>query len=179
LLRKYEDTPETGTLLETLNNALTLRKPKSAWDLRLTTVVTAVFDSVTGLLNFADAAHPRMLLRRAAEAEFYEIGRDLVNFPLGYSAGERYLEGSIQLNGGDIVLAFSDGASEVESPAGVELTADGFAKLASETLLKFKEPISLYNFSEALLHGVYQFHGGGCPRRRHHVTNAAAFRRPR
>ena len=159
LLREYEDTPDIGTLLDTINNALTLRKPESAWDLHLTTIVTAVFDSVTGLLNFADAAHPRMLLRRAAEAEFHEIGRDLVNFPLGYAAGEHYLEGSIQLNAGDIVLAFSDGASEVQSPAGVELTASGFAQLAAETLLKFKEPISLYDFSEDLLHRVHQFHG--------------------
>lgn len=160
LLHRFQDIRETASLLSALNNQLTLERQESGGDFRLTTIVTAVFDFATGGLNFADAANPRMLFRRAGKAQFSEIGRDLVNFPLGFEAGEHYLDRNIHLDAGDMILGFSDGATEVESPSGAELTAEGFAKFAAATLSKYNEPPSLHDFSEALLEGIHQYHGG-------------------
>jgi len=159
LLDKFRDISDTESFLAAINNDFTLNTEESDGPLRLTTVVTAVFDAATGEFNFAYAAHPRMLLRRAWDARFCEIGQCLQNFPLGYVAGEHYLQRTIHLGVGDMILAFSDGASEVESASGVQLTAQGFAEFAGQTLSKFSEPLLLSDFSEALLNGIHQYHG--------------------
>jgi serine phosphatase RsbU (regulator of sigma subunit) len=160
LLDKFQDIRNTGGFLAALNTEFTLHSEESDGPLRMTTVVTAAFDAATGEFNFAYAAHPRMLLRRARDSRFYEIGQELQNFPLGFVAEEQYLERSIHLDPGDMIVAFSDGATEVESPGGVQLTAVGFAEFAATTLSKFAEPLSLPEFSKALLDGIHEYHGG-------------------
>src|SRR5712675_2064796 len=82
----------------------------------------------------------------ARERRFYELGEGLENLPLGIITGEQYCEQSIRLNVGDMILAFSDGATEAHAPAG-------------ETLLGMEEPVSLPEFSQKLLGGV-QAHRG-------------------
>ena len=159
LLDKFRDIRDTESFLAALNNDFTLNTEESDGVLRLTTVVTAAFDAATGEFNFAYAAHPRMLLRRAQETRFYEVGQCLQNFPLGYMAGEHYLQRTIRLGLGDMILAFSDGATEVESAGGVQLTAQGFAEFAGHTLSTFSEPLVLSDFSQALLDGIHQYHG--------------------
>src|SRR5215468_10068160 len=133
LLHKFQDIRDTAGLLGALNNAFTLSNEKSQGPLRLTTVVTGTFDAATGEFNFAYAAHPRMLLWRARESQFCQLGDGLENFPLGYITGEQYSEQSIRLNVGDMILAFSDGATEVHSPSGEELTSKGFLDFAGST----------------------------------------------
>jgi serine phosphatase RsbU (regulator of sigma subunit) len=150
---------DTENFLAALNNDFTLNIEESDGLLRLTTLVTAAFDAATGEFNFAYAAHPRMLLRRARDRRFCEIGQCLQNFPLGYVAGEHYLQRTIHLGVGDMILAFSDGATEVESASGAQLTAQGFAEFAGQTLSTFSEPLPLSDFSQALLDGIYQYHG--------------------
>ena len=159
LLDKFRDIRDTESFLAALNNDFTLNTEESAGLLRLTTVVTAAFDAATGEFNFAYAAHPRMFLRRARDSRFCEIGRCLQNFPLGYIAGEHYLQRTIHLGVGDMILAFSDGATEVESATGVQLTAEGFAELAGQTLSEFSEPLPLSDFSQALLDSLHQYYG--------------------
>jgi len=61
---------------------------------------------------------------------------------------------------GDMILAFSDGATEARSPAGEQLTHVGLRTLAEETLRRMNEPASLADFSQGLLGGV-QAHRGG------------------
>src|SRR6202140_2921481 len=126
LLHKFQDIRDTAGLLAALNDAFTLSNQESDGPLRLTTVVTGTFDGTSGEFNFAYAAHPRMLLWREREAAFSELGQGLENFPLGYITGEQYNEQSIRLHVGDMILAFSDGATEVQSPSGDQLTARGF-----------------------------------------------------
>ena len=127
--------------------------------MRLTTVVTGTFDGGTGEFNFAYAAHPRMLLWRARGGKFFELGEGMENLPLGFITGEMYSEQSIQLQPGDMILAFSDGATEVQSPGGEQLTPRGFLQLAEATLGKLPGPVKLADFSAALLDGV-QLHRG-------------------
>jgi phosphoserine phosphatase RsbU/P len=159
LLHKFHDIRDTSGLLAALNDEFTLGTANDAGGLRLTTVVTGTYDGMSGEFNFAYAGHPRMLVWRARDEQFCEIGEGLENLPLGYITGERYSEQSIRLNVGDMILAFSDGATEAHSPAGEQLTAKGFLALAEETLHGMTEPVSLAEFSQSLLKGV-QAHRG-------------------
>src|SRR6267378_192029 len=149
----------TAGLLAALNDAFTLSNEKSNGPLRLTTVVTGTFDGTSSEFNFAYAAHPRMLLWRERERRFLELGEGLEGLPLGYITGETYNQQSIRLKHGDMILAFSDGATEVRSPAGEQLASKGFLELAEKTLRGLPEPLVLQDFSRALLEGV-QLYGG-------------------
>jgi sigma-B regulation protein RsbU (phosphoserine phosphatase) len=159
LLHKFQDIRDTAGLLAALNDKFTLDAEKSTGALRLTTVVTGTFDGTTGEFNFAYAAHPRMLLWRARESKFFELGEGLENLPLGFVTGEMYNEQSIRLQPGDLILAFSDGATEVRSPKGEQLTPRGFLQLAEATLARLPGPVRLPDLSAALLEGV-QVHRG-------------------
>jgi serine phosphatase RsbU (regulator of sigma subunit) len=159
LLHKYQDIRDTAGLLAALNDAFTLSNEKSDGPLRLTTVVTGTFDGTSGEFNFAYAAHPRMLLWREREKRFLELGEGLEGFPLGYITGETYNQQSVRLNHGDMILAFSDGAIEIRSLAGQQLSSTGFLKLAEETLHKLPEPQPLPDFSQTLLEGLHLFRG--------------------
>jgi hypothetical protein len=160
LLHKHQDIRDTASLLAALNDEFTLDPQIPEETLRLTTVVTGTFDGVTGEFNFAYAAHPRMLLWREREHRFLEIGEGLENFPLGFVTGESYNEQSVRLQPGDMILAFSDGATEVRSPADEQLTPRGFLQLAETTLGKLARPLQLPDFSAALLEGVHLHRGG-------------------
>lgn len=159
LLHKFQDIRDSAGLLAALNDASTLSNKESDGPLRLTTVVTGTFDGTNGEFNFAYAAHPRMLLWRAQQARFFELGEGLEGFPLGYITGETYNQQSVRLNPGDMILAFSDGATEAHSPSGEQLTAKGFLELAGRALTELPQPVSLHDFSEALVKGVHYFHG--------------------
>ena len=160
LLHKFHDIRDTAALLAALNDEFTLGAANEGEGLRLTTVVTGTYDGTSGEFNFAYAAHPRMLVWRARDRRFYELGEGLENLPLGFITGEQYFEQSIRLNVGDMVLAFSDGATEARSPEGEQLTQAGLVALAEGTLAGMGEPVNLAEFSKKLLGGV-QAHRGG------------------
>jgi len=159
LLHKHQDIRDTASLLAALNDEFTLQSENAQGPLRLTTVVTGTFDGMTGEFNFAYAAHPRMLLWRIREGKFHQIGDGLENFPLGFVTGELYSEQSICLSPGDMILAFSDGATEAASPEGRQLTPAGFQALAESTLRELPSPIHLPDFSARLLEGVQKHRG--------------------
>lgn len=159
LLHEFQDIRDTAGLLAALNDAFTLSNEKSDGPLRLTTVVTGSFDARTGEFNFAYAAHPRMLLWLERERRFLELGEGLEGFPLGFVAGETYNQQSIRLNLGDMILAYSDGATEVRSPEGAQLTPKGLLELAEKTFKKLANPLALPEFSQAMLQGVQQHRG--------------------
>jgi serine phosphatase RsbU (regulator of sigma subunit) len=58
-----------------------------------------------------------------------------------------------------MILAFSDGATEVQSPVGEQLTSKGFLGLAEDTLSRLSQPFVLQDFSRALLEGVHLYRG--------------------
>jgi serine phosphatase RsbU (regulator of sigma subunit) len=159
LLHKFQDIRDTAGLLAALNDEFTLNAEDSDGPLRMTTVVTGTYDGRTGEFNFAYAAHPRMLLWRARDAVFHQIGDGMENLPLGYITGEQYTEQSIRLDPGDMILAFSDGATEVKSPSGDQLTANGFLDFARTTLDKLPQPVVLPHFSKSLLEGIHNYRG--------------------
>jgi len=65
---------------------------------------------------------------------------------LGYITGEIYNQQSVRLNHGDMILAFSDGATEVRSPAGEQLTSKGFLGLAEKNDARIASAISAPGF---------------------------------
>jgi serine phosphatase RsbU (regulator of sigma subunit) len=159
LLHKFQDIRDTAGLLAALNDAFTLSNESSSGPLRLTTVVTGTFDGTSGEFNFAYAAHPRMLLWRERERRFLELGEGLEGLPLGYITGETYNQQSVRLNHGDMILAFSDGATEARSPMGEQLTSAGLLGLAEKALHQLPAPLVLQDFSRALIEGVHLFRG--------------------
>jgi phosphoserine phosphatase RsbU/P len=159
LLHKFQNIRDTASLLAALNDEFTLSLENSDGPLRMTTVVTGTFDGATGEFNFAYAAHPRMLHWRESEQRFFPIGDGLENFPLGFITGEQYSEQSVRLKIGDMILAFSDGATEVQSPSGDQLTSRGFLELAATTRAGLAQPLALTDFSKALLDGIQRFRG--------------------
>jgi serine phosphatase RsbU (regulator of sigma subunit) len=159
LLHKFHDIRDTSGLLAALNDEFTLGTVSTEEGLRLTTVVTGTYDGTSGEFNFAYAAHPRMLVWREREGRFFELGEGLENLPLGFITGEQYCQQSIRLNVGDMILAFSDGATEVHSPEGEQLTAKGFLTLAEDTLRGLAEPWELGKLSQALLERVQRHRG--------------------
>jgi len=160
LLHKFQDVENTAGLLAALNDEFTLSNNEDSGPLRLTTVVTGAFDARTGEFNFAYAAHPRMLLWCERQRQFLELGAGLEGLPLGVVTGEQYLEQSVRLNPGDMILAFSDGATEIFSPEGEELSAGGFLRLAEATVHEMPAPAVLHDFSEGLLEKLQAYRGG-------------------
>jgi sigma-B regulation protein RsbU (phosphoserine phosphatase) len=160
LLHKFHDIRDTAGLLAALNDEFTLSGADEGDGLRLTTVVTGTYDGMSGEFNFAYAAHPRMLVWRERDRRFYELGEGLENLPLGFITGEQYSEQSIRLNLGDMILAFSDGATEVRSPEGEQLTHLGLLALAEGIYGIEERPMNLAEFSRKLLDGVQRFRGG-------------------
>ena len=90
---------------------------------------------------------------------FLELGEGLEGFPLGFITGEIYNQQSVRLNHGDMILAFSDGATEVRSPVGEQLTSKGFLGLAESTVRKLPQPLVLHDFSRVLLENVHLYRG--------------------
>ena len=84
-----------------------------------------------------------MLLWRQHGRLFLELGEGLEGFPPGYITGETCNQQSVRLNLGDLILAFSDGATEVHSPAGEQLGSKGFLQLAETTLNDLPQPVPL------------------------------------
>ena len=132
------------------------REPEAP--LRLSTAVMATFDRQTGEFNFAYAAHPRMLLWRALYRRWATLDGS-EGLPVGAFAGSIYTHQSIRLEPADIVLKFSDGATDVFSPDDEMLTAEGFQELASTTLAKLPAVFPLPLFVEALVKAIRDFHG--------------------
>jgi phosphoserine phosphatase RsbU/P len=161
LLHKFRDVRDTAGLLAALNDEFTLTGQTPGAPLRLTTVVTAIFDRASGEFNFAYAAHPRMLHWRKRERRWQPLGKGLENLPLGFIAGETYIEQSVQLEPGDMVLAFSDGVTEVEAPEGEQLSPEGFLDLVVGTHAELRDVVPLDNFAEALFHAITRYHGLG------------------
>jgi len=159
LLHKVRDHRNSSRLLEALNNEFTLSGQLSGGPLRLTTLVTAIFDRATGEFNYAYAAHPRMLLWRKTDSRWTEIGEGLSGLPIGFIAGEAYSEQSIRMEDGDVVLAFSDGITDVFSLSDQQLGPGGVLEMAKETCQEMLQPFDLGTLVRTLVEKIESFRG--------------------
>ena len=158
LIHRHRDIPDNSRLLSALNDEFTVRGQVLSAPLRLLTLVTATFDRRTGEFTFGYAAHPRMLLWRSRYRRWLTLD-GFEGFPVGAFAGSTYTEQSIRLEPADIVLMFSDGATDVCSPDDEMLTPEGLQELAHTTLAKLPARFPLSVFVEALVAAIRDFHG--------------------
>ncbi|MFI6583952.1 SpoIIE family protein phosphatase [Embleya sp. NPDC050493] len=97
--------PEPAAVLTGLDRLFTATED----DESLTTLVYAVVDPATGLLDLADAGHlPVVLVSADGTAKLVEIGEE--STPLGVA--EQRTQHTIRLDPGDILIGFSDGLVE-------------------------------------------------------------------
>jgi sigma-B regulation protein RsbU (phosphoserine phosphatase) len=84
---------------------------------RYATLFYGVFDRATRRLRYVNAGHnPPMIIRRDGSIIWLEAG----GAPVGMFPDWTYEEGVVQLNPGDMVLAYTDGVVEAVDPDGEE-----------------------------------------------------------
>ncbi|MBS1867674.1 MAG: serine/threonine-protein phosphatase [Acidobacteria bacterium] len=158
LIHRYRDLPDNSRLLRTLNDEFTLLRREPDSPLRLSTLAVATFDRASGEFTFSYAAHPRILFWRARSRRWFMLDGS-EGFPVGAFPGSDYSQQSIRVEPADIVLMFSDAATDVFSLDDEMLTAEGFLELAQTTLDRFPARFSLTDFVDALAEAIRKFHG--------------------
>ncbi len=97
---------------------------------RYATVFYGIFDGAPRTLRYVNAGHnPPMVIR----CDGFILGLETGGAPVGMFHDWAYEEGVIQLDPGDLVLAYSDGVTEVVNPAGEEWGVERLRKAATES----------------------------------------------
>jgi serine phosphatase RsbU (regulator of sigma subunit) len=107
--------PGPGSVLFHLNNALC----KGLDDDKFTTMFYGVYDPRMGTLTFADGGHPEPLLYRARSDEIEVIRAD--GSIVGAFENQRFDQATVDLEPGDILIAYTDGLIETRNVADGEL----------------------------------------------------------
>jgi phosphoserine phosphatase RsbU/P len=117
----------TGSDTRTALRAVNRQVYKSSLTGRYATVFYAVFDQTARQLRYVNAGHNLpMVIRRDGSIIWLENG----GAPVGLFPDSNYEEGTVQLNPGDVVLAYTDGVVEAVSPAGEEWGIEGLQTAA-------------------------------------------------
>ena len=89
------------------------------------TLFYGVFDAESGTLNYVNAGHnPPVLIRRDGSSRLLEAG----GVPVGMFADWPYEEGTVQLQPGDLLLAYTDGITEAINEEGREWGTEGLRR---------------------------------------------------
>jgi sigma-B regulation protein RsbU (phosphoserine phosphatase) len=95
---------------------------------RYATVFYGVFDRATRKLRYVNAGHnPPMVVRRDGSIECLEPG----GAPVGMFPDSIYQEGMVQLEPGDLVIAYTDGLIEAMGASGAEWGISGLLEATS------------------------------------------------
>jgi len=95
---------------------------------RYATLFYGVFDETTRTLEYANAGHnPPMVIGRGAPVVWLEAG----GAPVGMFPDWHYEKAAVQLQPGDLVIAYTDGVVEAQNPAGHEWGVGGLQKAAA------------------------------------------------
>ncbi len=102
------------------------------------TAIVATYFSPTDELTLCSAGHPPALRYSAKDRAWSVIsppraGDGPSNLPLGVLEGSPYLQSSIVLGEGDLVLLYTDALTEALGADGSQLGIEGVVRLASET----------------------------------------------
>jgi sigma-B regulation protein RsbU (phosphoserine phosphatase) len=113
-----------------------------------------LYEAESGTLTYCNAGHPPpMLLRAGGEAEFLEEGGTLVGMGMGHA----YVSGKIQVQDGDMLLVYTDGVSELESPAGEQFGVEWLGSLFAASAGQSPDKVL------QMLTGDLQSHADGRP----------------
>ena len=138
------------TILRKVNNLICESVEKG----KFVTAVYGVLDMKNRIFTFANAGHnPPILLRATGEVEFLSTG----GWTLGIMPEREYEERPIHIRDGDILVLYTDGVTEAESPSGelfgterlvdmVKTNRQRSAKEMRETvvqeIIRFRDPSS-------------------------------------
>jgi len=118
----------TGNDLAALLKIVNLQAYASSLADRYATVFYGVFDEATRTLWYVNAGHnPPAVLRRDGSVHWLEPS----GAPVGMFPDWDYQESVLQLNPGDLVIAYTDGVIEATNPAGEEWGVQGLLKAAA------------------------------------------------
>jgi sigma-B regulation protein RsbU (phosphoserine phosphatase) len=121
-------------LLTTVNRQL----HAASLDDRYATLFYGVFDAPTRRLQYVNAGHnPPMVIRR--DGSIIRLGAGGV--PIGIFPDSSYEQETIQLNPGDLILAYTDGVTEALNPAGEEWGVESLRKTARESASRCADEI--------------------------------------
>jgi phosphoserine phosphatase RsbU/P len=134
-------------------------------DVHYATMVAVGWHSRRGLLVMTNAGHPPPLWFRASRQEWSWLQarrtseRDRpADTPLGLFDDMAYDRTVVKLQSGDLVVLYSDGASEATNPAGDELGRDGLMRIARSL-----DASSAEAFGAQLTSAISAFRAGGQP----------------
>lgn len=114
-----------AAVLDAVNRQLHTASPVD----RFATLFYGVFDSATRTLRYANAGHyPPLVIRRNGSL----LPLDGAGLPLGILPGSIYEEGFVQLDRGDLVIAFTDGVIEAPCSSGEEWGLERLTRTALE-----------------------------------------------
>jgi len=136
LLRKHMNTVDQSVLMREISDAFGGENDGS---IRYATAAVLGYHCKTGELVFANAGHPPALWYRASRKTWdwlhertpYAVAT-LAGVPLGLIEGTDYEQTAVQLAEGDLLILYTDGITECENEAGVELGYDGLLELVRE-----------------------------------------------
>ena len=97
---------------------------------RFATLFYGVYDGTKRRLQYVNAGHnPPIVIRRDGSILSLEAG----GAPLGIFADSSYQQGTVHLNPGDLILAYTDGVIEATNPAEREWGVEGLQEAATRT----------------------------------------------
>jgi sigma-B regulation protein RsbU (phosphoserine phosphatase) len=83
----------------------------------LFTAFLGIYEPIPRRLTYANAGHPRPLLRRSSDGSVCPLDA-VATFPLGIDESETFKEATVQLESGDTVLLYTDGITEARGAEG-------------------------------------------------------------
>jgi len=105
---------------------------------RYATLFYGVFDGSTRTLRYVNAGHnPPLVIRQDGSIEWLET----VGAPVGIFPDWTYEEGAVQLNSGDVLLAYTDGVTEAMNPDGEQWGVEGLRRAATESAAQSADDI--------------------------------------
>lgn len=120
-----DESLDPAVLATRLNEQLMRHAPRS----RFVTAFIALCDPRTGAVRYVNAGqNPPMFRKASGRLEWLAP----TGMALGLSRKASFEEASLTLETGDVLLAYSDGITEAESPAGVDFEQEGLRVLADE-----------------------------------------------
>jgi serine phosphatase RsbU (regulator of sigma subunit) len=98
---------------------------------RFVTLFYAELDPESGALSFLNAGHnPPLIVHAAGTVEQLASG----GLPLGIKPDAEYREGRTQMQKGDVLVIYSDGVTEAQSPTGEEFGATRLYEVVSRNI---------------------------------------------
>lgn len=125
------------------------------------TMLAVGWHSRRGLLVTTNAGHPPPMWYRAARKRWTWLDTDRASekpagVPLGLLEDIQYFRRVIKPEQDDLVVLYSDGASEALDPAGTELGREGLMSLAEGAAVQ-----SAATFGQGLAQSIASFRGDG------------------